>query len=88
MLNSIKKELKNAEGKRLLEKTRLDYSKNIIDIIMKEPNLLYYILDSMQLSEDEFFKYLSGDEKANIVVYDQMLVLAKRKNLIKIVKNK
>lgn len=77
-INFIKK-LKNAEGKRLLTKTILEYSKEIIIILEKRPEMLNQILDELELTEEEFFAYLSGDKKGNITLYDQTLCLIKNK---------
>lgn len=74
-----KRKLKNAEGKRLLEKTKLEYSKIIINGIKKEPELLESLLKSLEVTENEFFNYLSGDTTANITFYDQTLTLVKMK---------
>ena len=77
----IKKNLKNAEGKRLLEKTKLDYSENIIQELYNNPQMLDEILNDMEITEQEFFDNLSGDKNANITFYDQVLILTKqRKN--------
>lgn len=77
--NEIKRKLKNAEGMRLLEKTKLEYSKEIINELKKDPKKLSSILENAELTELELFEYLSGEKKANIVLYDQVLTLAKRK---------
>lgn len=79
----IIKKLKNAEGKRLLEKNALEYSKEIILELEKHPELLIQILDELELTEEEFFAYLSGERKGNITLYDQTLCLVKEKTLKK-----
>lgn len=77
--NLIKKQLKNAKGKRLLEKTKLEYSKEIITELEKNPSLLDKILTDLELTEIEFFSYISGEKNANITLYDQALTLTKIK---------
>lgn len=79
----IIKKLKNAEGKRLLEKNALEYSKEIITELSKEPEFLIQILNELELTEEDFFAYLSGEKKGNITLYDQTLCLVKEKTLIK-----
>ena len=76
---NIKRKLKNAEGKRLLEKTILEYSKEIISAIQKDYILLSEITESLQIPEEELFRLLSGEEKGNIVYYDQVLSITKKK---------
>lgn len=76
---NIKRKLKNAEGKRLLEKTILEYSKEIISEIKKDYSLLSEITESLQIPEEELFRLLSGEEKGNIVYYDQVLSITKKK---------
>lgn len=76
---NIKRKLKNAEGKRLLEKTILEYSKEIISAIQKDYSLLSEITESLQIPEEELFRLLSGEEKGNIVYYDQVLSITKKK---------
>lgn len=78
MENNIDKELLNAEGKRLLQKTKLEYSKNIIDILKNNPRLFNEILDNMYISKEELLGHLSGEIDGNIVIYDQALVLARK----------
>ena len=55
----LKKKLKNAEGKRLLAKNRLEYCKIIIDAIQQNPTIINQILEELELSEEEFFNYIS-----------------------------
>ena len=76
---NINRKLKNAEGKRLLEKTILEYSKEIISAIQKDYSLLSEITESLQIPEEELFRLLSGEEKGNIVYYDQVLSITKKK---------
>ena len=76
----IKKQLKNVEGKRLLTKTILEYSKEIIISLESNPELLISVLNELEISEEDFFAYLSGEKKGNITIYDQALSLIKIKN--------
>lgn len=76
----IKKQLKNAEGKRLLEKIILEYSKDIIKGLEDQPNKLPELLENLEISEEAFFGYISGDKKGNITLYDQALCLIKKKS--------
>ena len=76
---NIKRKLKNAEGKRLLEKTILEYSKEIISAIQKDYSLLSEITENLQITEEELFRLLSGEKNGNIIYYDQALSIAKKK---------
>jgi formylmethanofuran dehydrogenase subunit E-like metal-binding protein len=69
----IKKKLKNSEGKRMLEKTYLNYSMEIIKKITQNPQLLNELLEELEISETDFINYISGEKKANITFYDQTL---------------
>lgn len=80
--NIINNQLKTAKGKRLLEKTLLEYSKEIIKVLEEQPEILPELLEILQISEEDFFEYLSGDKKANITLYDQTLCLVKKKTKI------
>ena len=72
---NIKRKLENAEGKRLLEKTILEYSKEIISEIKKDYSLLSEITESLQIPEEELFRLLSGEKNGNIIYYDQAINL-------------
>ena len=76
---NIKRKLENAEGKRLLEKTILEYSKEIISEIKKDYSLLSEITESLQIPEEELFRLLSGEKNGNIIYYDQALSITKKK---------
>ena len=67
------RDLKNAEGKRLLEKNRLEYSKEIINILKKDQKILSELLDRLELTEKDLYEYISGDKKGNITLYDETL---------------
>lgn len=75
----IKKELKNAEGKRLLKKAKMDYSKEIINRLQENPEKIDELLDCLEVTKKDFFNYISGDKDNNITFYDQALILAKKK---------
>lgn len=76
----IMKQIKNAKGKRLLEKTKLEYSKEIILQIEKNPTILPEILNELEITQEDFFNYLSGEYNTNITLYDQALLTTKEKN--------
>ena len=76
---NIIKQLKNAKGKRLLQKNMLEYSKEIITNLEKNPQIITQILDELEIPEEDFFAYISGEKKANITLYDQTLTLVKTK---------
>ena len=76
--NTIK-QLKNAKGKRMLEKIILEYSKEIIDGLVNNPDILFQVLDNLEITEEDFFSYLSGEKKGNIAVYDQALLLVRKR---------
>lgn len=71
--NLIKKNLKNAEGKRLYKKTLLEYSREIIENLNESPEKLPELLDLLEVTEEDFYAYLSGDKTGNIALYDQAL---------------
>ena len=83
----IIKQLNNAKGKRLLERTKLEYSKEIILQLGKNPNIVPELLNELEITQEDFFNYLSGKYNANITLYDQTLTTAKEK-IKKIVKEK
>ena len=78
--NEIRKNIKNAEGKRILEKTLLNYSIEIIEELKINPKLLNNLLDELEITENKFINYISGEEEGNITFYDQTLKLIKKKN--------
>lgn len=75
----IKLKLKNAEGKRMLEVTKLEYSKAIIRELKKNPDYIEVIIDYLKIPEETIISHLSGDTKANISFYDQALEIVKSK---------
>lgn len=76
----VVKKLKNAKGKRLLEKILLEYSKEIIDILEQNPNVLIQILDELEITQEDFFAYISGEKEGNITLYDQALSLVRTRS--------
>ena len=75
----VKKNLKNIEGKRLIEKTKLEYSKEIIEILKNNPEELGKILNQLEISEKRLMEYLSGEKHTDIVFYDQAFSLLTKK---------
>ena len=69
----VQKQLKNARGKIMLQKTKLEYSKAIIEGLNNNPDMLEKLKDELQMPEEEIWKILSGEENYNIVFYDQAL---------------
>ena len=77
--NKTKQILKNIEGKRLLEQTRLEYSQLIINELKTNPQIYQSLLEELEIKNDDFLNCLSGETKANISLYDQALVLVRKK---------
>jgi len=77
--NLLKKKLKNAQGKALLAKTKLEYSKLILENMMKDPEILEYLLSSLEITEEDFLSIISTEKKENITFYEQTLQLIKNK---------
>lgn len=77
-INTIKK-LKNAEGKRMLEKLRLEYSKEIIQELLNDQTYFPELLNDIEETENNFLSYVSGDNPANITFYHETLVLLKQR---------
>lgn len=80
---SIKKEIMNAKGKRMINKVKLDYSITIINKIQSNPELLEEIIVELEISKKDFIDYISGEKNANISFYDQALQTINRKRLYK-----
>lgn len=74
--NSIKK-IKNAQGLRKIEETKLAYSKQILSILEQDPSIIMELLESLETTEDTFINKLSGEEDGNISFYDQSFNTAK-----------
>lgn len=72
--------LKNAEGKRLLVKTALEYSKEISLKLQENPDLLAPILSELEMTPSDFLEYLTGFKIANITFYDETLSIIHSKN--------
>ena len=64
----------------MLTKIILEYSKEIIIILEKKPEILTQVLDELEIPEEDFLAYLSGDKKGNITLYDQTLSIVKLKS--------
>lgn len=75
----IKRKLRNVQGNRLLLKNKQEYSEYIIKIILEHPEFLGEITNELEITEEDFYKNLSGEINANISFYDQTLVLCKKK---------
>lgn len=81
-LYEVQKQIRNEKGKLLLQKTKLEYSKAIVEVLNSNPELVEIVKEKMEISDDELWKVLSGKEDSNIVFYDQALEIvtqAKRK---------
>lgn len=74
----IQKELKNAEGKRILQKTKLEYAKKIIEDLQKEPSVTEIVTSRLDVSNQYFFESLSGSVNENIVYYDEALQITRK----------
>ena len=59
--------LNNIEGLRLLKLTKLDYSKNIINLLKDNPNCLPTLLEALEVTEEEFSDYLLDNKKIDVV---------------------
>lgn len=78
-MNETQIKLKNIAGKRLLEKTKLEYSQSIIAELSKYPEIINEVIDNLDLVEEDFYDYLSGTKSTNITFYDEALSVAKEK---------
>lgn len=73
MKSQIKKNLKNIEGKRLLEKTKLGYSMTIIQLLNENYELYPELLEYLGITEEELLAALSGERLENITFYHEAL---------------
>ncbi len=69
----------NLEGKILLEKTKLQYTKEILNRINNNPSILEELLDNLEITEEDFKNRLLSQE-TNIAFYDQAYTILKQKN--------
>lgn len=76
--NQLRLKLKNAEGRRMIEANRLEYCRKILMELEQNPGLLPCLLESLEITEDDFITYISGGKTANVTMYDQTLVLLKK----------
>ena len=67
------RKIKNAQGLRNLEQTRLACSHEILAILEANPSLVNDLIDDLGISRQELFDKLSGVDKGNISFYDQGL---------------
>lgn len=82
-MNETQLKLKNAAGKRLLEKTKLEYSQSILTQLSEHPEIVDDVIETLVLAEKEFYDYLSGSKSANITFYDETLNVTKEKVKLK-----
>ena len=68
--------IKNIKGMRLLERTYLDYSMSLLELISKNSEIEDILLRNLEVTKDDFYKYLSGDVKGNITFYNEALLEA------------
>ncbi len=68
--------IKNIKGMRLLERTYLDYSMSLLELISKNSEIEDSLLRSLEITKNDFYKYLSGDVKGNITFYNEALLEA------------
>ena len=83
MMDDSRKKIKNAQGLRNLEQTRLAYSHEILANLAENPSLVDDLIEDLGITDSELFDNLSGATKGNITFYDQSLssirVLSKSK---------
>lgn len=70
---SLKKKISNAKWLRNLEQTKLKYSKAILSLLEDNPTLLDELLQDLDVTDDDFFRKITGEENDNISFYDQGL---------------
>lgn len=78
-MNETQIKLKNIAGKRLLEKTKLEYSQSIIAELSSYPEIINEVISNLYLTEEDFYDYLSGTQSTNITFYDEALRITKEK---------
>ena len=68
--------IRNIRGLRLLERTYLDYSMSLLELISKNSEIEDSILRGLEITKNDFYKYLSGDVKGNITFHNEALLEA------------
>ncbi len=83
-MDNFTKQIKNAQGLRNLEQTKLAYSYEILANLSDDPSLVDVLTEDLGISDIELFEKLSGTTQGNITFYDQSLssvrVFSKSKN--------
>lgn len=83
-MDNFTKQIKNAQGLRNLEQTKLAYSYEILANLLDDPSLVDVLTEDLGISDIELFEKLSGTTQGNITFYDQSLssvrVFSKSKN--------
>ena len=84
-MDNFTKQIKNAQGLRNLEQTKLAYSHEILANLSDDPSLVDVLTEDLGISDIELFEKLSGTTQGNITFYDQSLstvrVFSKSKNI-------
>lgn len=70
-MNNFTKQIKNAQGLRNLEQTKLVYSREILAALSDDPSLVDVLTGDLGISDIELFEKLSGSTQENITFYDQ-----------------
>ena len=70
--------LRNIEGKCLLEKSLLEYSREIVKELKNDLSLLPILLEKLKVNEKEFYSLISLEKVGNITFYDESLQLLKK----------
>lgn len=55
----------------------LEYSKEILNAISYEPEIIHILLEKLGITTQQFYNYLSGNEIASIEFYINALEIAK-----------
>lgn len=83
-MDNFTKQIKNAQGLRNLEQTKLAYSHEILASLSEDPSLVDALTEDLGISDIELFEKLGGSTQGNITFYDQSLssvrVLSKSRN--------
>ena len=67
----------NAEGKRQLKRSYLEYSQEILRLIADNPEIMDELLARLNIDINEFYDNVSGTRVANITFYDEAVQVAK-----------
>ena len=76
---SAQRNLNHAEGMQNIYKAKLGYAQNIVSELRMHEELIEYLLECLEIPEEDLFSMLALESDVNIATYDYALKVVRQK---------